>query len=138
MRRALTFFICLTTALVLGGCSSVVDPSDNVTQDFNGVLEQSTEFIADIYEFDVAQNNGEYSITLLDVGPDPNQILTVYLGGVNASGFCVNFQNAIANAIRGRQALNGPINKGHYCLGVAAAGNSLKSDTTYSVRLSHP
>jgi hypothetical protein len=132
MRFPRALAVCLSGSLA-AGCSGIADPSKNTNTDFTDTIVTGE---VNVYEFD-ARKNGEFTATIIAIAPTQSARLGVALGSVG-NGICTPFLNYINNAAAvGRNALAGPINKGHYCIQVYDLG-FLTEQQTYTFRVSHP
>ncbi len=124
--------LSLVMALLVAGCSGVVDPSKNTIETFSATLAvgQSVQ-----HNFNVGKN-GELSVRLTAISPNPASLLGTYLGQPFAGG-CSLFSGPNNFTGLNRDTFNGPINKGTYCLVVFDTG-SLTTAQNYTIQISHP
>lgn len=122
--------VAVALAVTAAGCSGVVDPSKNTVDTFTATLPVGGQTS---HPFS-AGKNGEFSVRLTSVTPNNATILGVYLGQP-VSGVCAQL-SSVTSAGVGRDALNGPLNKGSYCVGVIDPGSSVAQ--TYTLQVSHP
>ena len=125
--------VVASTAL---GCNSVVDPSQNTTTPFSGVLHQGGQ--ASYFAVSIGKS-GEYSVTITSETPSTPVLGTVW----GLSGLCngdlsqVISQNNFSTL--NNQALGGAVTAGNYCVGVYDSGGlSAGATINYAGNVSHP
>ncbi|MGE3707517.1 MAG: hypothetical protein AB7I13_19770 [Vicinamibacterales bacterium] len=120
----------LVLALAATGCNSA-SPSNNQTVEFTGVLQ-----VAGLNWHDfTTSRNGEYSVKVTALSPNPAALIGIYLGNSTPNG-CSQF-SSITEAGLNTASMTGGLNRGNYCLGIIAT-QSLRAATNYTVQLSHP
>lgn len=106
-------------AVLLQGCSSVIDPSKNKVEPFSGVVPVGGTFAKNFSW----NNNGEVQTTMTSVTPTPtNGPLNMFIGLPDTAGNCGPLGGYVAQAIVNRSVQWGVLNKGNYCLGVYDPG----------------
>jgi hypothetical protein len=116
IRRILT--VC-ALAVLLPGCSGVIDPSKNTVEPFSGVVPVGGAFTQGFSW----GKNGEVEVTMTSVTPTPtNGPLAMYIGQSDSSGNCFQLAGYLSQAIVNRPVQFGVLNKGSYCLGVYDPG----------------
>lgn len=122
--------LSLASALLGTGCNNS-SPSNNVTVDFSGTLQVHG---LNSHDFS-ASRNGEFSVRVTSLAPNQAVLIGIYIGQPNG-GLCGQL-GSVTPAGLNTAAINGPLNKGNYCLGIVDPG-TLSAATTYTVQLSHP
>jgi hypothetical protein len=126
--------IALGAALLVAGCSGVIDPSKNKVENFSGTL---TVGQAKVFEYSW-DKNGEVEVTMTSVTPTPtNGPIGLYLGQMDNSGNCFQLVGYSSPAIVNRKVQFGVINKGRYCLGIYDPG-VLTVPVNFAGTFSHP
>jgi hypothetical protein len=125
--------LSLAVALSTWGCSSVTNPSNNQVVTLSGTIPVRG-VASPPHNFSVGKN-GEFRVRVLSLAPNNAVLIGVYLG--QPAGAICNQAGSITTAGINTTAMSGPVNKGNYCLGVLDP-NTLTTDTTYSIELSHP
>lgn len=117
-------------ALLLAACGDVIDPSDNITEEFAGTLNPGS---GNLHPFSTS-NNGEFEVRITRLG-NPDAFLGVTYGP-EISGTCTTQQTNIFGQLN-RVAAGGFINKGRHCVSVFDA-TGLSQPLTYTITISHP
>ncbi len=130
----LKLFAALLLAASAAACGGVVDPSQNVTENFSGTLNPGVGD-SKIFNFTVSKS-GEYSIEVTSANPaTTNNILGVGFGVV-VSGTCSPYSlNPIATI--GRTGSAGAIQPGTWCAIIYDPG-ILTQATTFQAWVKHP
>lgn len=123
--------IALCAILFLSGCSSIVDPSNNKSEDFTGTIPRAGQGPEHTFSVD---KNGEYSIQLTQLTPATGSLVGVSFGQP-VNGVCGYFTQGAARL--GTPAMSGPINEGTYCFSLFDPG-TLTRDEDYAVTVMHP
>jgi hypothetical protein len=133
MRGACVAAILAVAGLLSVACNGLVDPSKNVTETFSGTI---TPQGFDPHAFSVTKN-GEISIKITAIAPDPNVPLGVIWAQASSDGTCNGavLQSAVASL--NFVAINNQIFEGTYCVLVYDLG-ILQANATYTVVVSHP
>jgi hypothetical protein len=117
IRRILT--VC-ALAVLLPGCSGVIDPSKNTVEPFSGLVPVGGAYIKTPISW---SKQGEIEVTITSVTPTPtNGPLAMYIGQSDSSGNCFQLSGYLSQAIVNRTVQFGVLNKGSYCLGVYDPG----------------
>jgi hypothetical protein len=127
-------------ALAATACSSVTDPSKNVSETFSGSVQPNS--VGPVHQF-VISNSGELTVTVTSIVPG-STFLGIQYGQVAGSS-CSPLQTptAVSSANLGKTAITAQLtNKGTYCvqafdpvtLGLAG----LVVAQNYMVTVSHP
>jgi hypothetical protein len=123
----------IVLACTLAACGGITDPSTNQVVPFSGTFDVGGS--GTIHSFS-ASKNGEFFVTLTSLTPDTTAIVGVTLGQGSGSN-CVAITNTVTTV--GRQAFNGPLNKGDYCIQVGDSGLVvLSGPQSYTIRVSFP
>jgi hypothetical protein len=124
-------FLLLVAILAMVACSSVVDPSDNKTEQVTGSIELLGS--GPVHTFSVSKR-GEYSLLLNTLTPATGSLIALQFGQIVAST-CGYF--TVVAARIGTPALSGPIEKGTYCFALSDPG-TLTQPETYTLTISYP
>lgn len=123
--------VCLV-ALLASGCGGISSPSANTVQDFPPTVWEVDHI--NVHQFDTTRS-GEYSALLTALAP--SAVLGLALGQVSGDT-CVPTPGLSGAAQVGQIALNGAIQRGHYCIEVYDFLGTLTVAQTYTLRVSHP
>lgn len=122
--------LCLA-AVVAAGCGGVIDPSQNTVEDKPGTLPVGG---LSWQTFSVGKN-GEFEIKITNLNNADAFILMAY--GQDVGG-CTG--NVLGQAYRqlNQAGFGGSIQKGNYCVYLSDDRLMLKTDSPYTLRISHP
>ena len=132
----LKLFAALVFAVSAAACGSVVDPSQNVTDNFNGTLTPASQGGGPfIYSFN-ASKSGEYSIEVVSTTPATTSNIIGVGFGQMISGSCspITF-NGLATV--GHTGSAGAIQPGSWCAVVYDPG-VLTQSTAFTAWVKHP
>jgi hypothetical protein len=105
-------------AVLLPGCSGVIDPSKNQVDNFSGVVTVGGVFTK-VYSWD---KNGEVEVAMTSVTPTPtNGPLAMYIGQPDGSEIAFKPYD-LTQAIVNRTVQFGVLNKGSWCLASTIPG----------------
>ena len=116
--------------LITVSCGGVVDPSENRTETFSGVLDQGG---AKTFTMSV-NNGGEFSVKITALQPTPTAVVgLLWLFGSNCDqlvqqNFGTLNQPSLAGAV---------LQKGTYCVQIYDIG-TLTASQTFTLTVSHP
>lgn len=136
--RVLVGAALLAAAFCTTSCGSVTDPSQNVTDTFNGTITpvrlggngQGSQ-----HPFNVSAG-GEYTIKVTAMNPNFNSAFAVTLA--NGSG-CGVLVNQTVTALVGVQALTGPVfQTGQYCVLISDYYGQMTVAENYTLTVNHP
>ncbi len=133
MRYVPSAIVAATLIFLSTACGGVSDPSSNSVQDFMATISPGE---VRTHEFDVSKRNGEYSVTITAMTPDPATVLTMYLGQIANSACTAVSQPTFA--VLNRIALSGFVQQGHYCIAVYDSQGLVTRPETYTLHVSHP
>ena len=141
MRFAVLAVIGLTAALSLD-CSGVTTPSSNKTETFSGTVTVNG-FTEQPFSTSV---DGEFSITITSLQPDPDKIVALAYGDWN-NGACATSTSFVHKASANRNGWQSVFSrKGTRCFQVAdpvlwygtGDNDHLTRSETYTISVSHP
>ena len=119
--------------LVVGGCNSVTDPSQNVTDTLSNTVQVGSY---NFNSFNVG-HAGEFSITLVSLTPPASVFVSVSFG-IPTGAACSPSQQPNTFSTPGHTVLSGQITSpGTYCVRVDDEGFFTVPET-YTVQVSHP
>ena len=133
-------FTAVLVCLAASACSSVTDPSKNVTETFSGSVQPNSLGVP-IHQFTIS-SSGELTITVTSIVPG-STFLGIEYGQISGSACGVQQQTAVSSANLGRVAITAQLtNKGTYCVqafdptSLGLAG--LVVGQNYTLTVSHP
>jgi hypothetical protein len=131
--RALSALLFVVLVSSSAACGGIIDPSENQVQPFSGTLEDDG---GAVHNFSVGRN-GEFSVRLTALSPDPDRFVGLSFGDV-INGQCSPSLFYVNNfAVLNRTALSGRISRGNFCIYIFDSG-ALERDQTYTVEVSYP
>lgn len=130
MRHRLLAVTAVSLLLAGPACEGLVDPSDNVTTEFSGVVDPGFAVEHSIR----ITRNGEYSLRVKSLEPSENTFLLIILGLVD-QGLCAPIQQNWG--FHDQLALAGEMRNVTYCIQVIDPG-VLTVPVAYVLELSHP
>jgi hypothetical protein len=129
--------VALTAAGILSvSCTSVVDPSKNVTQTFTGTIAPQGQSV----QAWSTGNSGEYTIKITSLMPTSSAFIGVILAQGLSDGTCSGNLPIIQSnpfATVNAPALSNAIIPGNYCVFVYDVG-TFTTTQTYTMTVSHP
>jgi hypothetical protein len=133
--RFLLAAMLAVAAFAATSCGGVVDPSNNVTENFSGTLEPAPSVNSvKVFPFSTSKS-GEFSVKITALAPVPNVVLGV-IYGQNQGGACAPFQNN--PAVLNQTAAAGAITPGDWCVAIYDPGGVLTANETFTLSVAHP
>jgi hypothetical protein len=106
-------WIALLVALASTACSSITDPSKNVSQPFSGSVQPNN--YGQVHQFTIS-NSGELTIAVNTIVPG-STFLAVAYGQLSGANCAVLQQAPVSSANLGKTAITAQLtNKGTYCV----------------------
>jgi hypothetical protein len=135
------FWMAALVAVAAAGCSSITDPSKNVSETFSGQVQPNA--YGPVHQYTIS-NSGELTVTVNTIVPG-STFLGVAYGQLSGANCAVLQQNAVSSANLGKTIITAQLtNKGSYCvqafdpsllgLGLPA----LVVGQNYTLTVSHP
>jgi hypothetical protein len=126
-------------ALMASACSSVTDPSKNVSEPFNGSVQPNN--FGPVHTFTIA-SSGELTVTVNTIVPG-STFLGIEYGQLSGSACGVLQQTAVSSSNLGKVAITAQLtNKGTYCVQafdpVSLGLAGLVVGQNYTLTVSHP
>ena len=122
---------CCLAALLAAGCGGVIDPSQNTVEEKSGTIVPGG---LSFQMFSVSKN-GEFEIRITNLNNADAFLHMAY--GPDAGG-CTGASLGDAYRQLNQAGFGGSIQKGNYCVYLRDDLLALKSESPYTLRISHP
>ena len=123
--------LCLA-AVLASGCGGVIDPSQNQVDNPSGTIAPGG---VSTQTFSVSKN-GEFEIRITNLNNADAFILMAY--GQDVGGCTGNLVLGQAYRQLNQAGFGGTIQKGNYCVYLSDDRLALKTESPYTLRISHP
>jgi hypothetical protein len=130
MRSQPLLALSLAAILAVTACQGPVDPSDNVTTEFSGVLQPDSQNDHLI----TITRHGEFTLRVKSLNPSQGTFVFVILGIVQGGLCSIQGQNSAGHD---QLALAGAIQPAEYCIQVIDL-EGLEGPLEYVLEFSHP